>query len=214
VESRARNRIETIVGIALIGFSLLIVGYLTWQAGNSLQKAKEPKAVKITVAPPTPSTLKMWSAYELAQEAAWQEALDARPVSATAQWQAATEKEMLAGADNWVLTFYSPTEGQLIVIHVNLGNARAVHRTQMQAAPAQLAEGRWHEGPNDALLIFLANGGREFMETHPKAVIDLHLGDYEGRGPAWDILASDAESRDGILVVIDTETMRVLTHRP
>jgi hypothetical protein len=214
VEPRARNRIETVIGIALIGVSLLIVGYLTWQTGSSLQKAGEPKTVKITVAPPTPSTLEMWDAYERAQKAAWQEALDAQLVSATAQWQAATEKEMLAGADNWVFTFYSPTERQLIVVHVNVGSARVVHRTQMQAMPAQLAEGRWHEGPNDALLIFLANGGREFMETHLQAVIDLHLGNYEGRGPAWDILASDAESRESVLVVIDTETMRVLTHRP
>lgn len=214
MKPRARNRTETIIGIALIGFSLLIVGYLTWQAGSKLQKAGDPKKVKITVAPPTPSILEMWNAYKRAQEVAWQEAMDAQPVSATAQWQATTEEEALAGADNWVFTFYSPTEGQLIVIHVSADRAQAVHRTKMQAPPAQLAEGRWHEGPRDALLIFLANGGRDFMETHPEAVIDLHLGDYENRGPAWDILASDATSREVNQVVIDTETMRILTRNP
>ncbi|MBN1815015.1 MAG: hypothetical protein JXA14_24485 [Anaerolineae bacterium] len=212
MEPRARNRIETFVGIALIGLSLLVVGYLLLQ-WNSPQVG-EPKTIKITAAPPTPSTLEMWDAYERAQAVAWQEALDAQPVSATAQWQAATEKEVLAGADDWVFTFYSPTEEQLIVVHVNVGRARAAHRTQMQAAPARLAEGRWHEGPKDALLIFLAHGGRAFMETHPEAVIDLHLGNYEGRGPAWDIVASDAENRDVVLVVTDSETMRVLTHTP
>ena len=214
MEPRARNRIETIFGIALIGLSLLVVGYLTWQAGNSLQKMGEPKTVKITVAPPTPPTLEMWDAYERAQAAAWQAAPDARLVSATAQWQGATEKEMLAGADNWVFTFYSPKEGQLIVVHVSPEKAQAVHRTQMQVPPAQLAEGRWQEGPKDALLIFMANGGRAFMETHPGAVIDLHFGNYEGRGAAWDILASDTESREVVTVVIDAETMRILTHSP
>jgi hypothetical protein len=203
------------VGIALIGISLLVVGYLTWQAGNSLQqKAAGPKTVKITVAPPTPSTLEMWDAYERAQAAIWQEALDVQLVSATTQWQAATEKEVLNGADNWVFTFYSPAKGQLIVARVNPERAQAVHRTQTQAVPARLPEGRWHEGPKDALLIFMANGGRAFMEAHPTAVIDLHFGDYEGRGPAWDILASDAESREIVKVVIDAETMDILTHSP
>ena len=214
MEPKARNRIETIFGIALIGLSLLVVGYLTWQAGNSLQKMGEPKTVKITVAPPTPSTLKMGNAYERAQAAVWQEAPDAQLVSATAQWQGATEKEILAGAANWVFTFYSPKEGQIIVVHVSPERARVVHRTQMQVPPAQLAAGRWQEGPKDALLIFMAHGGRAFMEAHPEAVIDLHFGDYEGRGPAWDILASDTASREIVTVVIDTETMRILTHSP
>lgn len=214
MEPRARNRIETIFGIALIGLSLLVVGYLTWQAGNSLQKMGEPKTIKITVAPPTPSTLEMWAAYERAQAAVWQESPDTRLVSATAQWQGATEKEVLAGADNWVFTFYSPKEGQLIVVHVSPERAQAVHRTKMQVPPAQLATGRWQEGPKDALLIFMAHGGRAFMQAHPEAVVDLHFGDYEGRGPAWDVLASDAGSREVVTVVIDAETMRVLTHSP
>jgi hypothetical protein len=212
VKPRARNRIETIVGIVLIGLSLLVVGYLVSQW--EIPQYGGPKTIRITAAPPTPSTLEMWDAYERAQEAVWQETLDAQPVSATAQWQAATERQVLAGADNWVFTFYSPAEKRLIVVHVNVGRAQAVHSTRLQTAPAQLTEGRWHEGPKDALLIFMAHGGRAFMETHPNAVIDLHLGDYEGRGPAWNILVSDAESLDTVMVTIDAETMRVLTSKP
>ena len=210
---QVRNRIEAVIGISLLGFSLLLGGYFLTRWNRS-QPVSQHVISKITVEPPTPLTLELWNAYERARIAVLQQTPDAQLISATTQWQAAIEREMLIGADDWVFTFYTPAEKQIVIAQVNEGQAQIVQRMQVQAAPPSLTEGRWHEGPNDALLVFMANGGRTFIEAHPEAAINLRLGDYENRGPAWSIHASDFESQDVILVVIDAETMRVLNRAP
>jgi hypothetical protein len=78
-------------------------------------------------------------------------------------------------------------------------------------APATLSEGAWREGPRDPLLVFLARGGREFLEEHRQAVVSMHLANSEEEGPLWDVAAVTMGDRSLLAVRIDAETLEVLS---
>jgi hypothetical protein len=85
-----------------------------------------------------------------------------------------------------------------------------VNQTRVWNAPVTLAEGAWREGPGDALMVFLAYGGREFLDEHPQAVVDLHLAERDDGGPAWAIVVLDPEDRSMSSLIVDVETKQVL----
>ena len=81
----------------------------------------------------------------------------------------------------------------------------------MWTSPSVLSEGAWQAGPRDALLVFLACGGRAFLDKHPQAMVDLHLGDNDEGKVVWTVVALDPEDRGLFSVLIDAETMDVLS---
>jgi hypothetical protein len=155
--------------------------------------------------------VELWSAYEEARAVAQAQAQDAQLVSAKTQWQEVSEQDLLDGAGSWSFVFYSQANSHTLDVVVNTGKAQVVRETQVWTDSSVLLEGAWIAGPKDALLVFLAYEGRSFLEQHPQAMVDLHLGD-NGEGKAvWTIVALDPEDRSLISVLIDAETMDVLS---
>ena len=187
-----------------IGY-LLLLGRMLWGNVSSLAAAK--------TAPPTPAHagIALWDAYGQAHLAAQAQATDAQLVSASAQWQAANEEALLNGAGDWTFVFYSPAGGYSLDVVASAQAARVVNQAQVWVAPQTiLAEGAWQAGPRDALLVFLAYGGRTFLDGHPQAVVDLHLaGDTAGK-PVWAVVALDPQDRSLLPLLIDAETRQVL----
>ena len=109
-----------------------------------------------------------------------------------------------------IRSLHSPEDGNSIDVTVNVGTAQVVNQTQVWIAPAALAEGAWQTGPREALLVFLACGGRAFLDEHPQAMVDLHLADDETEA-AWTIVALDPEDRSLFSLLIDAETSQVLS---
>ena len=162
-------------------------------------------------APPTSMPIGVWDVYELARVAAQAEAPDGQLVSASTQWQAASEDALLNEAGNWTLVFYAPQSGHVFDIVVSGGVGRVVSRTQVWVAPQVVPEGFWQAGPADALRAFLACGGRAFLDEHPQTVIDLHLaGNEEGR-VIWSVAALDPGGHDVLSLAVDAETGQVLS---
>jgi len=202
---RKRNWV-LVLPVAGLGIGyLLLLGRMLWGNVSSLAAAKS--------APPTPAraAIALWDAYGQARAAAQAQATDAQLVSASAQWQAASEEALLKGASAWTFVFYSPAGGYSLDVVANAGTARAVNQAQVWVAPqTMLAESAWQAGPRDALLVFLACGGRTFLDGHPQAVVDLHLaGDAQGK-PVWAIVALDPQDRSLLPLLIDAETRQVL----
>ena len=202
-KKRTRLLVLPVAGLG-IGY-LLLLGYLLWGDVLGLRAA--------TPAPlsPTPAPVDLWEAYEQAREAAQEQAADARLVSATTQVQAAGENALLEGASNWTFVFYSPAGSHSLDVVVNAGAARVVNQTQVWNAPTALSQGSWQAGPGEALLALLACGGREFLDEHPQAVVDLHLAQGAEGGPAWTIVALDSEGPSLLSLLIDAETGQVLS---
>ena len=202
-KKRTRLLVLPVAGLG-IGY-LLLLAYLLWGDVLGL-RAATPASLA-----PTPVPVDLWEAYEQAREAAQTQTADARLLSATTQWQAASENALLEGASNWTFVFYSPASGHSLDVVVNAGVARVVNQTQVWNAPVALAEGPWQAGPGEALLAFLACGGREFVDEHPQVVVDLHLAKGTGGGPAWTIVALDSKGPSLLSLLIDAETGQVLS---
>ena len=184
---------------------LVLLGYLLW--GDELG-LKGATAASLS---PAPVPVDLWDAYEQARSAARAQAPDAQLVSASAQWQAVSEDALLGGAGNWTLVFFSPTGNHFLDVVANGETARVVNQSPVWVAPASIAEGTWRSGPQDAVMAFLACGGRAFLDQHTQAVVDLHLAADEGGRPAWTVVALDPGDHSPVSVLIDAETGQVLS---
>jgi hypothetical protein len=197
---------------------LLLLGYilLNYELGLTSAAATETTPVPPT---PTPASIDLWVAHTQAHAVAQAQAADVQLVSASAQWQAASEKDLLAGVGNWAFTFYSPASGNVLDVVVSTEKTWVVNQTRVWVAPEALADGKWLEGPRDALLIFLAHGGRAFLDEHPQAVVDLHLSASngsanDGASSVWSILTLDVNDKSRFAVLIDAGTGQVLSSTP
>lgn len=185
---------------------LSLYGFLFWSdriAGNPGPAATPPS--------PEQESVDLWDAYERARAAARHNGRDAQPVSASTQWQSATENALLTGASQWSFGFYVPNHNQALDVVVTRESARVADQSRVWDAPATLSEGAWREGPRDALLVFLARGGREFLESHEQAVVSMHLANSKGEGPLWDVAAVTMGDRSVFALRIDAETLEVLS---
>ena len=185
---------------------LSLYAFLFWS--NRIATTPEPAA-----APPSPGqdSVDLWDAYKRAQKAASASTRDAQPVSASTQWQAATESALLAGANQWSFGFYEPGDKKAVDVIVTPDSARLANQTSVWDAPATLGEGAWQQGPRDALLVFLARGGREFLQKHQQAVVSMHLANGEEAGPFWDVAAVTMGDRSLVAVRIHAETLEVVS---
>jgi hypothetical protein len=183
---------------------LLLLGYRL--SGNVLGL----KAAAVVSLTPTPVSVDMWDAYRQARAAAQAQAPDAQLVSASAHWHGVTEDVLLEGASNWTFVFHSPASSHSLDVVANAGVARVVNQTLVWVAPTVMAEGAWQAGPRDALLAFLACGGRAFLDEHPHAVVDLHLSGDGGDSPAWTVVALDPGDRSVLSLLVDAGTGQVL----
>jgi hypothetical protein len=212
---RAKNRMEGLVGICLLGLgALLALAFFSIYMDSPRLVAQERVAqVVMTSVPPTaaPEMLDLWDGYGRALAAAQAEAADAQLVSASAQWQSPEEEALLAGTEVWAFTFHSAAGGGLVDVVVTPYQATVVNQSLAGVAPDLLTYGKWHEGPRDALLIFLAHGGRDFLTAHPQAAVELHLNEYRDGYPAWNAIAVDAQSRESLTVTINAATMAMIS---
>jgi hypothetical protein len=210
LDAGKRNRLEMLVGIGLVGVSgLLLLAYFVFVYGPSL----EPRAM---IAPPVPAgeLVDLRDAYGRANAVAQAEAGDAQLVSASTQWQAASEETLLAGTDAWLFVFHSPGSSHVLDVVVSTDEAWVANQTRVWVAPEALAEGAWQAEPRDALQVFLAYGGREFLGQHPQAVVNLHLAESEEESPVWTIAALDPADRSLLSLAVNAETRQVLSVGP
>jgi len=163
---------------------------------------------------PSPALVSLWDAFRRADLAVRSEAPDAKLVSASAQWQAVDAERLLEGTPYWVFVFYSATQRSVFDVSVDAGGARVVNRVQVWVAPDTLELGAWREGPRDALSVFLAYSGREFLEEHPGATVSLHLAAGEERKGVWSVAFLDPESRETVSIQVDAETLEILFVSP
>jgi hypothetical protein len=192
---------------------LLFLGYMGYTLWDKMLDQTE---LATASSAPTPVPVELWDAYTLAHEVAQVQADDAQLVSASTQWQTVSEQTLLDGTSNWSFVFYSPASKSSLDVVANAKEAQVVNKTQVWVASSPLPEGAWQEGPREALLVFLAYGGRTFLAEHPDAMVDLHLADGEengnGEGAAWTIVALNPEDRSLFPSQIDAATNQVVSN--
>ncbi|MBU0704876.1 MAG: hypothetical protein KKC18_13530 [Chloroflexi bacterium] len=204
-----RNLIEALLGIGMGIGGLLLLAYFMWGDALGLGSLLTDSDATLAQEP-----IELWDACEQAHEAALAEATDAQLVSASTQWQTVNEEMLMSGADDWSLVFYSSENSAVLDVVVTGDVAQVVNQTRVWVAPQVLDEGKWRAGPRDALLTFLAYGGREFLQEHPQAIVDLHLAESDDAGPTWIIVALDASDQSAFSLLIEAETGQVISTAP
>jgi hypothetical protein len=203
---KRRKWVPVLAVVALI-IDLLLVGYLLYVLWG-----RTPSSTEAPTSPtPAQAPMELWDAYGQAQAAAQAQAKDAQLVSASTQWAAVSEQTLLDGTSNWSFVFYSPANGDSVDVVVNAGTAQVVNQTRVWAAPSSLAGEAWQAGPREALLVFLAYGGRAFLDEHPQAMVDVHLAEGDEGETVWTIVALDPEDHNLFSLLIDAETRQVLS---
>ncbi len=194
------------LGLLVLGIACLSVyGYLFWSG----RIAANPGPAALPS--PPPESVDLWDAHERGRAAAEQVEGVVKTVSASTQWQAATENALLAGSGQWSFKFFAPESKNILEVVVSKESARVANQAEVRKVPLTLAEGIWQDGPRDPLLAFLARGGREFLEGHQQAVVSVHLATSEDKGPLWDIAALNVDDRSVFAARIDAATQRVLS---
>ncbi len=209
-ESQDRSNRWRALLLAGVVIDLLLVGYaiyLLWNNTNS----SAPTTVVVPPTTPTQERVELWNAYGEALLAARGQAEDATLVSASTQWQGVNEETLLSGAQNWSFVFYSPARNHSFDIVVNGTKAQIVNDVQLRVPPRAIPMGDWRAGPSDALLVFLAYSGRTFLDEHPQSVVNLHLGKNDAGQTVWSIVALDPQDQSVYSLLVDTETMQVLS---
>lgn len=196
----------------VLGISLGILGLLAvafFLLNNSPLRSTE------TAAAPTQESIELWNAYQIARAAAREQAPDAQLVSASTHWREAQEATLLTGNNNWSFVFYSAQSSHLLDVVVTTDGAQVINQTRVWNQPALLEEeGTWRQGPKDALMVFMAYNGHTFLEEHPQAAVDLHLANEEDQRSAWTIVALDIEDRSVMSLLIDANTLEVISTTP
>ena len=186
--------------------AVVVAGYLVLRGTSGV-----PALASFAATPtPTRAPVALWDAFEQAQMAARAKAADVRLVSASTQWQGPSEQALVAGAADWSFVFYTPSEKSSVDVVADVGTVQVVKLTRAWVAPRTLEEGPWRAGPHDALLVFLAYEGSDFLAQHPRAVVDLNLAESKAGGAVWTIVALDAEARQYLALVIDAVSGEVL----
>jgi hypothetical protein len=191
-----------LLGVALVA----VLAYVLLGRGAGLAASGGVPAGSTAPTTSTRVPVELWGAYEQARSAAEGRTPDAALVSASTQWQQPDEQTLLAGPFDWSFVFYSPEKQITLDVVLASGAAQVVKETQIWVSPGTLGEGKWRAGPRDALLAFLAYGGRPFLEQHPEAVVDLNLGPGEAGTAVWTVVALDVGDRGVLAVSIDAES--------
>jgi len=200
------HRLAKILLLVLGIGCLFLYGYLFWSGRITLRPGAAASSSTSTQEP-----VDLWDAYEQAHAAAREEAEDAELLSASTQQQAASEETLMSGVGNWTFVFYTPAGKSVLDVIVDSESARVVNQTRIWNKPEVLTEGAWRKGPRDALLVFLAQGGRKFLEEHLQAVVSLHLDSGDNGEPIWDIAALKMGERSPFAARINAETQEVLS---
>jgi hypothetical protein len=208
--------VDRLLKITLIGLGVacaLLYGFLLWNGSLSLG-LNAPSSSPSPNADQGPDALEIWDAYQWARSVAREDYDDVVLVSASTQWQTADKYALLNGTNTWSFVFYSPGTNKVLDVVVGQESAKVVNQTRVWEPPTTLDEGSWRAGPQDALLVFLAEGGESFLDDHAQSVVDVHLSVSEAGESVWGIAALAPENRDVFSIRLDAKSLAVLSRAP
>ena len=160
----------------------------------------------------TAESLRLDTAREraIALASGWQP--DAQLVGVNTSWQLTAGDELTFGRPTWSFRFYSPAARQIQTMMVDKGGARALRQVPVRVAPPPV-EADWSLGSQDLMLIFMAYGGRDYLDRHSNASVHFYL-KREGDGRStWYLSGLDPVARQSFVVGVDALSREVVWHK-
>lgn len=212
------SRTDWILGFALIIIlaAVTFLGIFFWQQSQLV--LPEVEAVDIDesenlVDPNRISGKTAIVAYGLAQNRVingWQE--DATLISAQATWPPnLTIGVLLAGSETWSFTFYSPSAGQAVNVSVTEAQATLGQPYEVSNPLQPLNPSGWKINSNEAVDIFMINGGNDFFTAEQDILLTMQLTTVADSGRLeWLIAAVSDRTGQGLTINIDATSGEVL----
>ncbi|MBN1581930.1 MAG: hypothetical protein JXA89_14595 [Anaerolineae bacterium] len=196
-----RKQIAILWGLAAI---VLIVFVLV---GRAISRSAEKRPSPVAISGGRTYNLEQSShsarnLYARADQAArsWQK--DARLVSASASWRFVKVDDFSAPT-NWTFQFFSPRTQKLYVVSASETQVTVIRDTLSPYVLPAAPIGEWQLDSNQALSIWLNNGGGDFLDQHPVADVSAMLQPPEAGGLEWLVIGTVPDSQSVYLVRID-----------
>lgn len=211
------SRTDWILGLALIIVlaAVTFLGVFFWQQSRLDLPTAETALVSDyneIVDPNKISGKTAIVAYGLAQNHVnkWQN--DAQLISATATWPPnLTVGTVLVGAETWNFTFYSPSVREAVNVSVTESSATLGRPYEVQGNLQPIGPSAWKINSDEAITIFMANGGNDFFVSEQDVLLTTQLTTVaESRKLEWLIAAISDKTGHGLTIIIDGATGEVL----
>jgi len=175
--------LATVLGIFLVA---IIIGMLVIKAVRYQPAAQTKAQPRPQQAAPALTTAK--AAYPPAESLARQWHNDAQLTRVTAAWRQPTEAQLLSGQTSWAFYFYSPAAQESYIVSVTGQSAHASRiGPAVQIRPVILPN-YWQVDSPQAIHDFLEHGGREFLQKHPQASVNLQLNVSDAGQVEWSVM--------------------------
>lgn len=222
------NRLEWILGIVLVVLLLVVaVLSLTFWFRNDRTAVPAPAANSATIIAqraddiaPTPEYdgRSAIVAYAAAQNSAQEWQSDAQLMSAQATWpQGSNAQQLLQGEESWGFTFYSPAAQRIAIFSVVEDTAAKISEGDHEQTDPLLSASGWNLDSQDAIEVFLAEGGNTFLAEQGVSTMTMALmaSDGEGNGRLeWQISLFSLQSGQAFTMRLDATSGEVLSTNP
>ncbi len=222
------KRVEWILGIILVVLLIAVaVLSLTFWFRNDRTAVSVPAANSATIIAERADDIAPTSvydgrsaivAYAAAQKTAiaWQP--DAQLLNAQATWpQGATVAELRQGETSWGFTFYAPAAQQIALISVVEDQASLISQGEHQQSDPLLSASGWNLDSQDAIEIFLSEGGNTFLANSGVSTLTMALlaSDVEGNGRLeWQLSLFSMQTGQAFTMRLDATSGEVLSTNP
>ena len=218
------NRLEWILGIFLVVL-LLVVGALslTFWFRNDRTAVPAPGSNSAAIIAqraddiaPTPeyNGHSAIIAYAAAQNQALEWQPDAQLLTAQATWpQGATADYLQQGKESWGFTFYAPAAERIAVFSVVDDSVKLVTEGDHQQTSPLLSVSGWNLDSNEAVRIFLQEGGNSFLADQgiTTMIMSLLASDVEANGRLeWQIALFSPQTGQTFTMLLDATSGEVL----
>ncbi len=187
----------------------ILLGF--FYAQSQAEVTDQPRPVATYTIPFSGVTAK--TAYqEAALSTAQQWQSDVQMVAISSDWADATWQSV-GQAEVWDFRFYSPERRRtyFVVVPAEQPAVGRAHLYKLSDSPATIEVAEWLIDSDEALSIWVNNGGGVFMETFPDNKVEalLHQ-DPDRERLLWDIIGVSADQSQLFFLTIDASTGQVL----
>ncbi len=175
------SRLEWVLGILLVLLLIVVLGLsaLLWLRPRmpEMPEGLPPTAVASSQPAQSSSDGKTaLAAYAMAQRAVQDWHSDAVLLNASATWpRSANANELGKGLANWAYTFYSPGNNSITLVSVRGDDARRLSESVYNQPAAPLDAGGWRLDSQQAVQVFLNNGGAQFLQEQGPSTLLMQL---------------------------------------
>lgn len=175
------SRLEWVLGILLVLLLVVVLGLsaLLWLRPRmpEMPEGLPPTAVSSSRPAQSSSDGKTaLVAYAIAQRALQDWHSDAVLLNASATWpRSANANELGQGLANWAYTFYSPSNNSITLVSVRGDDAKRLSESVYSQPAAPLDAGGWRLDSQQAMQLFLNNGGAQFLQEQGASTLLMQL---------------------------------------